>query len=149
MNNMWKKIFIYLISYLTVVGFALIGGIIWYKKDEDEEIIKTFKTALIVTLLFAGISALLSIYNYIGGMTTGYYSSNAYELYSILSSLVNIAKIITYTVLILKVVIDYSNNKNLSYKTSDNNYNVSENKKNNTKSNENKKITKNDEEINN
>ena len=111
MNKMWKKIFILLSAYLSAIAFAVIGGILWYKKDEDEEIDKTLKLALIVTLIFTGISAFLGIYNYIGGLWSDYYLSNAYEFYKVMTNLVNIAKIITFATLIIKEFVGPSNNK--------------------------------------
>ena len=111
MNKMWKKIFILLSAYLSAIAFAVIGGILWYKKDEDEEIDKTLKLALIVTLIFTGISAFLGIYNYIGGLWSDYYLSNAYEFYKVMTNLVNIAKIITFAVFIIKVFFEKSQTK--------------------------------------
>ncbi len=111
MNNMWKKIFILLCAYLSAIAFAVIGGVVWYKNSEDEEVKKTLKLALILTLIFTGISALLGLYNYIGGLWSHYYSSSAYEVYSYLSDLVNIAKIITFAVFIIKVFFEKSQTK--------------------------------------
>ena len=116
MNNTWKKVFILLSAYLSAIAFAVIGGVVWYKDKEDEEIRKTLKLALIVTLIFTGIFALLNIFNYIGGLASNYYSSAAYEFYSIMNKLVNIAEIVTFTVLIVKALIDKSENKEVAVK---------------------------------
>lgn len=118
MNNMWKKIFILLCAYLSAIAFAVIGGVVWYKNSEDEEVKKTLKLALILTLIFTGISALLGLYNYIGGLWSHYYSSSAYEVYSYLSDLVNIAKIITFAVFIIKVFFEKSQTKEVAIKQS-------------------------------
>ncbi len=109
MNKMWKKVFILLSAYLSAISFAVLGGVVWYKKDEDEDVKKTVKLALIVTLIFTGLSAILSFYNYFGSLWSHYYSTGAYEAYSILNTFVNIAKIVTYTVLIIKVLVDKTN----------------------------------------
>lgn len=118
MNNMWKKIFILLCAYLSAIAFAVIGGVVWYKNSEDEEVKKTLKLALILTLIFTGISALLGLYNYIGGLWSHYYSSSAYEVYSYLSDLVNIAKIITFAVFIIKVFFEKPQTKEVAIKQS-------------------------------
>lgn len=118
MNNMWKKIFILLCAYLSAIAFAVIGGVVWYKNSEDEEVKKTLKLALILTLIFTGISALLGLYNYIGGLWSHYYSSSAYEVYSYLSDLVNIAKIITFAVFIIKVFFEKTQTKEVATKQS-------------------------------
>ncbi len=103
MKKMWKKVFILLCAYLSSIAFAVIGGVIWYK-NEDEEIKKTLKSTLIVLLIFTGISALLSVYSNIGGLWPNYYASAAYEVYSVFNNLVNIAKIVTFAVLILREI---------------------------------------------
>lgn len=111
MNNLWKKIFILLSAYLSAIAFAVIGGVVWYKNNEDEEVKKTLKLALILTLIFTGISALLGLYNYIGGFWSHYYSTLAYEINSYIGSLVNIAKIITFAFYIIKIFYDQSKRK--------------------------------------
>lgn len=111
MNNLWKKIFILLSAYLSAIAFAVIGGVVWYKNNEDEEVKKTLKLALILTLIFTGISALLGLYNYIGGFWSHYYSTLAYEINSYIGSLVNIAKTITFAFYIIKIFYDQSKRK--------------------------------------
>lgn len=100
MNNMWKKIFILLSGYVNFIAFAVVGGIVCYK-TEDEELKKTVKLTLIVSLIFLGLLAILAIYNYIGGMFNGYISSAAYDAYSIMKSIIIIAEIVVYAVLII------------------------------------------------
>lgn len=105
MNNMWKKVFIFLSAYLSIIAFAVLGGVIWYKKDEDEDVKKTLKLALILTLIFTAISAFLNIYNHIGSLCLGYYSSTAYDFYDIVSTIVALAKIIVFAILIIKEIV--------------------------------------------
>ena len=93
----WKALFIWLSGYLSIIAFAIVGGYA-IVKSEDEELKKTAKQALIVTVIFTAISMFLSLYNAIGVMTDGYYASAAYEAYSILSQLTAIAKIIVFVV---------------------------------------------------
>lgn len=105
MNNMWKKVFVFLSAYLSIIAFAVLGGVIWYKKDEEEDVKKTLKLALIITLIFTAISAFLSIYNHIGSLCPNYYSSTAYDFYDILSTIVALSKIIVFAILIIKEIV--------------------------------------------
>ena len=112
-NNMWKKVFILLSAYLSAIAFAVIGGIVWYKNEENEEIKKTTKLALIITLIFSGISAIFSIYNYVGSLWSHYYSTGAYEFYKVINTFVNIAKIIVFAVLIIREIIKETKSKKI------------------------------------
>lgn len=100
MSNMWKKIFILLSGYVNFIAFAVVGGLVCYK-TEDEELKKTAKLTLIVSLIFLGLLAIFAIYNYIGGMCNGYFSSTAYDAYVIINNIILIAEIIVFAVLII------------------------------------------------
>ena len=102
-NNKWKSVLVWLSAYLSFIAFVVVGGY-FYVKKEEEELQNATKSAFLVTLVFTAISAFFSIFNYIGGLTNNYYSSSAYEVYSICTTIVGIAKIIvfaTFTVLAL------------------------------------------------
>lgn len=120
MNNMWKKVFIFLSAYLSIIAFAVLGGVIWYKKDEDEDVKKTLKLALILTLIFTAISAFLSIYNHIGSLCLGYYSSTAYDFYDIVSTIVALAKIIVFAIFIIIEIVNKFKNKEVENEISAN-----------------------------
>ncbi len=96
----WKKVFIWFSCYMGFTSFAIVGGYT-ILKSENEELKKTTKTAFITCLIFACISAFLSIFSSFAGMSDHYYSSAAYDFYSIASSLVSVAKIIVYAVFII------------------------------------------------
>lgn len=104
MNEKLKKVFILLSGYLSFIAFAIVGGYVFIKSD-SEELKKTAKLTLIVTLIFTAISAVLLIYNHFGNFFGGYYSSTAYDVYSIITGIVAIAKIIVYAVLIIMVLV--------------------------------------------
>jgi hypothetical protein len=93
----WKALFVWLCGYLNIVAFALVGGYMIVKSD-DEELKNTSKKVLIVTLIFTAVSMFLSLYNNIGGMADNYYSSKAYSAYDIMSNITNIAKIVVFAV---------------------------------------------------
>ena len=93
----WKALFVWLCGYLNIVAFALVGGYMIVKSD-DEELKNTSKKVLIVTLIFTAVSMFLSLYNNIGGMADNYYSSKAYSAYDIMSNITNIAKIVVCAV---------------------------------------------------
>ena len=96
----WKAALIWMSAYLSFIAYALVGGYVILKSD-DEHLNKTAKNAFVVTIIFAALSAFLSLYNYIFGFASGYYGSAAYEIYSVCSTLVGIAKIVTYAVFVI------------------------------------------------
>ncbi len=104
MNNVWpmkwKKALIWFSGYISFVAFALVGGYTIVKSDSDE-LKKTAKQAFIVTLIFAAISAALSLFYNVGNLGDSFYSSGAYDAYSTISKLVPIAQIIVYAVFIV------------------------------------------------
>lgn len=96
----WKALFMWLCGYLSIVAFALVGGYV-IVKSEDEELKKTAKLILIITLIFTAISMFLSIFYSIGNMTNNFYSSGAYDFYNIMQQITTIAKIVVYVVFAL------------------------------------------------
>lgn len=115
-SRRWKALLIWASGYLSFIAYAIIGGYVIVKSD-DEELKDTAKKAFIVTLIFTAISMFFSIYNSIGALSSSYYSSGAYVAYGVLQMLVNIAKIVVYVVFALlsffnvKVVSDKSEDK--------------------------------------
>ena len=104
MSEKLKKVFILLSGYLSFIAFAIVGGYVFVKSD-SEELKKTAKLTLILTLIFTAINAVFLIYNHFGGFFGGYYSSTAYDIYSIIMGIVAIAEIIVYAVLIIMVLV--------------------------------------------
>ncbi len=109
MNEKLKKVFVLLSGYLSFIAFAVVGGYVFIK-SENEELKKTAKLTLIITLIFTAISAVLLIYNHFGGFFSGYYGSTAYDVYKIISGIVAIAEIIVYAVLIIIELVKKDNN---------------------------------------
>ena len=91
----WKALLLWLCGYLSFMAFALVGGYV-IVKSEDEELKKTAKLILILTLIFTAISMFFSIYNGIGSMFGNYYSSIAYMIYDILDLIVTVVKIAVF-----------------------------------------------------
>lgn len=110
MSQNLKKCFMWVCGYLNIVAFALVGGYLYIKSD-DEDMKKEVKIALIVTLIFTAITAVLSIYNYCGGFSGAYYGSVAYDIYSICLSVVQIAKIIVCAVFAIMALVKRSDEK--------------------------------------
>lgn len=115
-SRRWKALLIWASGYLSFIAYAIVGGYVIVKSD-DEELKDTAKKAFIVTLIFTAISMFFSIYNSIGALSSSYYSSGAYVAYGVLQMIVNIAKIVVYVVFALlsffnvKVVSDKSKEK--------------------------------------
>ena len=103
-NNKWKSVLIWLSAYLNFISFVLVGGY-FYVKGEDEELQTATKRAFLITLGFTAIGALLSIFNYIGGLTNNYYASSAYEFYSVSVTIVNIIKILVFATFIILTLV--------------------------------------------
>ncbi len=99
-SNKWKKVLIWFSAYISFIAFALVGGYA-IVKPESEDVKKTTKLALIVSIVFACISGFLTIFNNFASMGDNYYSSSAYDFYDISTSLVNVAKIIVFAVFII------------------------------------------------
>ncbi len=97
-SQRWKKLLVWVCGYSSIVAFVIVGGYFVVKTD-DKELKNTVKSAFIVTLIFTALSMLFSLYNHIGGLVDGYYVSSAYQVYDVMSTLVNIAKIIVYVVM--------------------------------------------------
>ncbi len=102
-TSTWKKFLLWIAGYVNVLALVLIGGYVVLKED-DKEVKKTAKTVCLVYVLFTAISAFLSIYAQVGNMFDGWYNSTAYEVYGILNSLVNIARIIVFAICALVAV---------------------------------------------
>lgn len=96
-STRWKSLLIWVCGYLSIIAFAVAGGYAIVKSN-DEELKSTAKKAFIVTLIFTLISMFLGLYDAIGGMTDGYYSSAAYEAYGIMSAIATIAKIVVFVI---------------------------------------------------
>lgn len=101
----WKDVLIWLSGYFSLITYAIVGGYVIVKSD-DEELKKTAKTTFIVTLIFTALSALLALYNYCGSFADAYYSSVAYKVYTISNTVLGIAKIIVYAIFIILALVN-------------------------------------------
>lgn len=99
-DKKWKTVLVWLSAYLNFIAFVLVGGY-FHIKNDDEEVQLATKQAFIVTLGYTAITALLSIFNYVGNFMDNYYSSAAYEFCSTLNTLVSISKVIVFAVFII------------------------------------------------
>lgn len=89
----WLKLILWVGAYVNLIIFAICGGYVYLKTD-DEDVKKEIKKVFLISLLFVGINMLLSlIYNILGLA-----KSSNYDFYNVLTRLVNIAKIITFIV---------------------------------------------------
>lgn len=96
LTNNWKKLFVWVSAYLSFVAFALVGGYV-FVKEEDENVRKQTKLALFVTIVFACLSAFLTIFYSCVGLSSSY-NSSAYDFYRWFSFFVTVGKIITFAV---------------------------------------------------
>ncbi len=99
-SNKWKKCLIWFSAYISFIAFAIVGGYVIIK-PENEELKKSTKLAFVVSLIFAGLSAFLTIFYNFAGMSNTFYGSGAYDFYDNFSRFVNIAKIVVFAVFIV------------------------------------------------
>ncbi len=99
-SNKWKKVLIWFSGYFSFIAFAIVGGYTIIK-SENEEHKKTSKLAFIITLIFACLSAFLTIFYNCAGMSDSFYGSGAYDFYDIFGKIINIAKVIVFAVFII------------------------------------------------
>ncbi len=99
-SNKWKKCLLWFSSYISFIAFALVGGYI-IVKNEDEDLKRTTKKTFIVTLIFACISAFLTIFSNFASMSSTFYQSGAYDFYTYCTKFVSIAEIVTYAIFII------------------------------------------------
>ncbi len=82
-------------AYVNVIAFALCGGYMWLKSD-DEDLKRETKKALIVTLIFVGIGMIQSLTGYIFNLCDISYGNGIYSAHQTIGTLVSIAKIVAY-----------------------------------------------------
>ncbi len=99
-SNKWKKCLVWFSAYMSFIAFALVGGYV-IVKPENEELKKTTKIAFIISLIFAALSGFLSIFYNFADMSDNFYGSAAYDFYSVSTALVGIAKIVVFAVFII------------------------------------------------
>ena len=100
-SGRWKALLIWASGYLSFIAFAIVGGYV-IVKSEDEELKKTAKQVFIITLIFTAISMFFTLYGGIGALSPDFSSSGAYVAYGVLQLIANIAKIIVYVVFALR-----------------------------------------------
>ena len=84
-------------AYVNVIAFALCGGYMWLKSN-DEDLKRETKKALIVTLIFTAISMLQALIGYIFNLCDVSYTNDVYRAHQTIGTLVSIAKIVVYAV---------------------------------------------------
>lgn len=84
-------------AYVNVIVFALCGGYFFLKSD-DESLKNETKKALIVTLIFVGISMIQSLVSYLFTLCGVSYSGDLYRAHQTIGTLVSVAKIAVYAV---------------------------------------------------
>lgn len=94
-DNVYKVI-LWLSGYLSIIVFALTGGYVWLKTD-NEELKKETKKIFIVTLIFTLIDVFLRIY-YIFMSLANNVGGEAYKFYNLLGNISALAKITVFLI---------------------------------------------------
>lgn len=98
-DNKWLKILVWVSGYINFIAFAIVGGYV-IAKSQDEELRKETKKAFIVTLVFTALLGLILIFN------TACTFSSSYEfiVFTWVFTLITlIGQFITYLTFILLV----------------------------------------------
>ena len=105
-------------AYVNVIVFALCGGSFFLKSD-DESLKNETKKALIVTLIFVGISMIQSLVSYLFTLCGVSYSGDLYRAHQTIGTLVSVAKIAVYAVFAALSVFGGKKGEEKSEKTDD------------------------------
>ena len=105
-------------AYVNVIVFALCGGYFFLKSD-DESLKNETKKALIVTLIFVGISMIQSLVSYLFTLCGVSNSGDLYRAHQTIGTLVSVAKIAVYAVFAALSVFGGKKGEEKSEKTDD------------------------------
>lgn len=94
LSSTWQKVIVWVTGYLNIIAFILTGGY-FYKNTEDESVRYSAKTAFVITVIFAVISALQSLVSAILNLAE---VNNAYLAMNKISYTVTVLKIVSFTV---------------------------------------------------
>ena len=78
-------------GYVNFIAFALLGGYIIVKGNDKQKL--TIKKVFIIVLLFLGATAIMELFYNFASMSGDYYGSFAQDIYSIMTKIIDIAKI--------------------------------------------------------
>lgn len=111
LKNNVVKLLLWISGYVNIIVYALVGGYVLLKCD-NEELDKENKKVFLVTAICIAISAFFSIFSACFNFENSY-NSDARKVYNIMTGIYTIARIITYTVfgIIAFVKTDTVNNK--------------------------------------
>jgi len=90
------KVILWLSGYLNIIVFALTGGYVWLKTDNDE-LKGEAKKVFIVTLIFTLVDIALRLYYIIMNMAN-MLTGDAYKFYSLLGNISSLAKIAVFLI---------------------------------------------------
>ena len=96
-DNKWLKILVWVSGYINFIAFAIVGGYV-IAKSENQELRKETKKAFIVTLVFTALYGIILIFNTAASLSASY-DFIAFTL--IFTLLTVIGQLITYLTFIL------------------------------------------------
>lgn len=109
-NNLWKGLLIWVSGYLSFMAFIFVAIYMLVKEQDNEELQKETKKAFIVTIIFAVISILLSFSSEVADLFGKYLAVT--DAYGVITSLVNIAKIVVYVTMTVLFIVSSRKNSN-------------------------------------
>ena len=95
----WQKIIVWLTGYLSVLAFFLAGGYV-FTKTEDEDVKKSAKTVLLLTLGFTALEIIyLIISNLMGVGEAGYDKLNGFAKFILVVEVIKAVAFVTFGIL--------------------------------------------------
>ena len=95
----WQKIIVWLTGYLSVVAFFLAGGYV-FTKTEDEDVKKSAKTVLLLTLGFTALEIIyLIVSNLMGVGDAGYDKLNGFAKFILVVEVIKAVAFVTFGIL--------------------------------------------------
>lgn len=110
LNNLWKGLLIWVSGYLSFMAFIFVAIYMLVKEQDNEELQKETKKAFIVTIVFTVISLLLSFSSEVADLFGKHLAVT--DAYSVITSLVNIAKIVVYVTMTVLFIVSSRKNSN-------------------------------------
>ena len=96
----WKKALLWLSGYLSIIAFAVVGGYI-IVRSEDQDLRRSAKTCFIVVLIFAAIDAFVLILNNILGLSYSGGFADFLRWFDFFETLARVAVFAVFTVMAL------------------------------------------------
>ena len=94
-------------GFVNFIAFALLGGYLIVKGNDNQKI--TLKRVFVIILLFLAATAVMEVYYNFASMSGNYYGSLAQDFYSIMTKIIEIARIGVFSTFVVLELIKKDN----------------------------------------